>query len=219
MERTFSIIIPTLNKRPDITSKLIETIHYNAHVGEIIVVDNTEDGSANYPGNKVIHLPQYKNIYVNPAWNLGVSKSKYDYIAIVNDDIMLPGGFFNAMTQVPLEELGVIGASQNHIIQTEDPNMSMITGFTIRESSIRNWGFGIFMAMWKPNYIFAPEDMKIWCHDDILFHMNAKSGKRNGVVEAPIQTKMSTTSDLPEFDDIKRNDLLLYEEYKKQHGL
>ena len=30
---------------------------------------------------------------------------------------------------------------------------------------------------------------------------------------------MSATSDLPEFDAIKQNDLLLFEKYKKQHNL
>jgi hypothetical protein len=66
------------------------------------------------------------------------------------------------------------------------------------------------MAMHKNNYIKIPEDMLVWCGDDYLYHQNRILGRQNYTLVCPIQTKMSTTSDDPIFDEIKNKDLELY---------
>lgn len=211
MERKFSVIIPSLNKCPGITRVLVDNLLNDNNVGEIIIIDNTDDGDIDYGDNpKLVYSKQYDNMYVNPSWNIGVNMAKYDYIALINDDVTIPDNIFQAIAQVPLDDLGIIGANHGSIVQKQIPERFHIQQFGIQETNIRNWGFGIFMVMAKKNYIQSPIELLIWCHDDILFHRNIQNGKRNGVFLFPIQTKMSTTSDLSEFDKIKQHDLDVY---------
>ena len=49
--------------------------------GEIIVIDNNtlSNNKTQIINEKLIILPQTENIFVNPAWNLGVNISKNEY--------------------------------------------------------------------------------------------------------------------------------------------
>lgn len=219
--KKFSIIIPTLFKRVDILKDLLQILYKDAAVGEILLIDNTgvyfdydlEEHS------KLRILPTEENLYVNPSWNIGVNLTVNDNIAILNDDIIVPNNIFSMIAEIPLENLGILGANHPDIVQEENPKPFDIRSFNISETVIRNWGFGIFMVMHKSKYIKIPTELKVWGGDDFLFHMNRKNGNRNGVFHFPIKTKMSATSDLPEFDEIKQRDLLLYNQIKNNFQL
>ena len=212
MEREFSVIIPTMFRCPDITNLLLASLQRDIAVKEIIIIDNTDEGTATFSDSyKLKYVRQYKNIYVNPAWNAGVREAKEEYIALVNDDITLPEQVFSAISGIPFENSGIIGTSHPHIDQVEAPARFRIINFDIAATSIRTWGWGIFMVMAKKHYIEIPDDMKIWCGDDFLFHQNKKFGRVNGLFGFPIQTKMSTTSDDPVFEELKQNDIKMYE--------
>lgn len=213
MERKFSVIIPTMLRCVDITNNLLDNLYDDPQVSEVIIIDNTED-----PINiEKIHLhekvqihSQGKNIYVNPAWNLGVSIAKEDFIAIINDDITIPERIFTSLAQIDLSTVGILGGCFATIEKVEKP-----VRFTIKEASIaaipeRTWAFGIFMVMHKDHYITIPEDMKVWCGDDYLYHQNRIMGRTNHLMIIPIQTRMSTTSDDPAFDVVKNNDVEIY---------
>jgi glycosyltransferase involved in cell wall biosynthesis len=213
MENKFSVIIPTMYRCVNITNILLESLYDDPSVSEVIIIDNTEDKSniEKITTNEKLHIyHQGKNIYVNPAWNLGVTIAKEDTIALLNDDITIPNNLFSSLSKIPLKELGIIGACHPTIQQVEHPNRFNIETAELHPVEIRMWGYGIFMAMHKKTYITIPEDLLVWCGDDYLFHQSKMLGKQNYVLMCPIQTKMSTTSDDPVFNTIKEKDVELY---------
>jgi hypothetical protein len=197
----------------EITNLLLLNLFEDPAVSEVILMDNSGNQELNpdilvHPKMKVYH--QEKNIYVNPAWNLGVSLTSEDLIGILNDDITVPEKIFSIISQAPFENLGIMGAAFPEIHQVEKPSRFECSEVNAYGLSTRPWGFGIFMAMHKKNYIEIPEDMLVWCGDDYLFHQNAKLGKTNCIGMFRIETKMSSTSDDSIFDDIKNKDLEVY---------
>jgi glycosyltransferase involved in cell wall biosynthesis len=202
-----------------ITNSLLESLYEDTAVSEVIIIDNTDDRKNLDKISKHEKLQihsQGKNIYVNPAWNLGVSIAKEDVVAIINDDVTIPNNLLYGLTQANFEGTGIIGACHPTIQQVETPTRFEVDEVSLFPVQDRMWGYGIFMAMHKNNYINIPEDMLIWCGDDYLFHQNKAIGKQNYVLACPIQTKMSSTSDDNMFDEIKNKDLEMYNlKYKK----
>jgi hypothetical protein len=189
-------------------------------VHEVILINNCEL-SYRIPiiplHHKLIIVSKGRNLYVNPSWNLGVSLSSQDYIAILNDDIIISDKLFTGVCQVDFEKIGILGACHPMIEEVNNPTKFSVASFEVMMARIRPWGFGIFMAMKKSDYVKIPEDMLIWCGDDYLFHNIAKSGKMNALMGSTIKTKMSATSDDKAFDDIKNRDVELYNsKYKIQ---
>jgi glycosyltransferase involved in cell wall biosynthesis len=213
MENKVSVIIPTMFRCVNITNNLLESLYEDPSVSEVIIIDNTEDQSNidKITVNEKLQIhSQGKNIYVNPAWNLGVSIAKEDIIAIINDDVTIPNNLFSALSQVDFKEIGIVGACHPTIQQVECPVRFNIENAELFAVPERMWGYGIFMAMHKNTYINIPEDMLVWCGDDYLFHQNKSLKRQNYVLVCPIQTKMSVTSDDPVFDKVKEKDLEMY---------
>jgi hypothetical protein len=219
----FSVIIPTMLNCVDITKVLIKNLEEEESVDEIIVIDNSNVYDINPLLGKMtpkqIRIKPYKNLYVNPSWNLGVKISKNNNIALLNDDILIPKNLLNIVSYFETENIGVLGAFEPSVTSLDDYNVETLEGLNIAPVDTRWNTFGIMMIMNKKNYIEIPDNIKIWCGDDILFHQNAKNGKLNGMICVPIKTRMSATSDKEEFNPIKENDLLIYEEYKKNNIL
>jgi glycosyltransferase involved in cell wall biosynthesis len=209
----FSVIIPTMFRCIDTTNELLANLYEDPFVSEVILIDNTEnynDTIRILNNDKLKIKSQSKNIYVNPAWNLGVATAKEDYIAIINDDVTIPEQIFTGLSQANIKDLGVIGAFHPLIQQVEVPTRFTITQFNLLEIYERTWGFGIFMVMYKDHYVNIPEEMKIWCGDDYLYHQNILAKRINYVMAIPIQTRMSVTSNDSAFDEIKNKDVEIY---------
>ena len=68
---------------------LLDELNQDQTVGEIILIDNSLQGFE-YNSDKLRIIVPNENLFVNPSWNLGVEKAKFDYIGILNDDILLP---------------------------------------------------------------------------------------------------------------------------------
>lgn len=217
----FSVIIPTMLNCIDITKVLLKNLETEEAVGEIILIDNSNVIDSSPLLGKItpkqVRLKYYQNLYVNPSWNTGVRLAKYDNIAILNDDILIPKNVLEVLSYFDLREVGVIGAFEPEIVDLTDYEVETLDGVNIAPVYTRWNGFGVCMVMRKENYVNIPEDIKVWCGDDIIFHTNLKNGKVNGMMNIKIKTRMSATSKDPKFDAIKENDLLLYEKYKKQN--
>ena len=83
----YSIIIPTLWKSNRI-HKLLRDLIKCQFVDEIILIDNAGKFFEYYEALDKVKLVQAgENIYVNPAWNLGIKIAKNNCVAILNDDI------------------------------------------------------------------------------------------------------------------------------------
>ena len=217
-----SAIIPTLWKAKEFTDHLVNVLIEDESVGEIIIIDNAP-ADFFYDNEKVVMLRQEENIYVNPSWNLGVEESDYDKFIILNDDIIIPYNFVSQLKKWLTTDRGIIGIDAASVIKVDDFSSKNITfldrKIDLKSITNRDWGFGITLAGHRKSYYKIPETIRIWYGDDYLVQMNNKKGKVNYVIDdVPIFTKMSTTSDLEEFEDIKNIDNLMYDRFGKREN-
>ena len=217
-----SAIIPTLWKAKEFTDHLVDVLIEDESVGEIIIIDNAP-ADFSYDNEKVVMLRQEENLYVNPSWNLGVEEADYDKFIIFNDDIIIPYNFVFELESMLTPDKGVIGIDATSVIEVDSFSIKNIT-FLDRKIDLkplkkRGWGFGITLAGHRKSYYKIPENIRIWYGDDYLVQMNNEVGKVNYVIDdIPIFTKMSTTSDLEEFNEIKNIDTLMYDRVIKWCG-
>ena len=217
-----SAIIPTLWKAKDFTDHLVDVLVEDISVGEIIIIDNAPTDFF-YTHDKVSTFCLEENIYVNPSWNLGVEESDYDKFIIFNDDIIIPYSFIFQLEEWITEDIGLIGLDSASIIkvtQFDTENITLLDRkIELQRAIKRNWGFGMAIAGHKKSYYKIPENIRIWYGDDYLFQMNNEGGKINYVIDdIPIFTKISATSDLEEFDEIKSIDTLMYDRMKGKNN-
>jgi hypothetical protein len=194
-----SVVIPTMWKSKQLEI-LLNNLNNCDRIGEILIIDNDHISKNvnidNY--NKVVYLKMEQNIYVNPSWNLGVLKSNFDIVALLNDDILFDVSFFD---QLSVSDETLIGVAEQSYRDRNDLN------FRLEETDNRNWGFGCMIIFNKKYYVQIPGELKIWFGDDYLF----KRFKNKLVIKGVfIDTNMSTTSDIKSFDDIKNKDEIIY---------
>ena len=217
-----SAIIPTLWKAKEFTDHLVDVLVEDESVGEIIIIDNAPTDFC-YSDEKVCTLKQPENLYVNPSWNVGIEESDYDKFIILNDDIIIPYNFVSSLEGLLTEDKGVIGIDSKAVIAIDGFTNENITfldrKITLKSIRMRDWGFGIVIAGNKKSYHEIPENIRIWHGDDYLVQLNNEVTKNSYVIDnVPIFTKMSTTSDLPEFEEIKNIDTLMYDTFVKWQG-
>ena len=210
-----SAIIPTLWKAKEFLDHLVDVLIEDESVGEIIIIDNAH-ADFSYDNEKVFILRQEENLYVNPSWNLGIEESQYDKFIILNDDIIIPYNFISQLQYLLTEDKGVVGIDKKSVIKEDSFKDESVTfldrKIALKPLNDRTWGFGIAIAGHKKSYYKIPENIRIWYGDDYLVNMNIDAGKINYVIDdLPIFTKMSTTSDLEEFNEIKDIDKLMYD--------
>lgn len=195
----YSIIIPTLWKSKR-TNKLLKDLEDCIYVDEIIIIDNASIYETDRTIGKIRMVSKGENIYVNPAWNLGIKIAKNDLVALVNDDINFDTTIFGVITKDILSEFGIIGQSEfNYKVNNSDePILEKWTG------KVRDWGWGCLIMFDKTNWIDIPDDIKIWYGDDFIFKCNPST--KSTLKNFNIETEMSTTSDETKWDIIKKED-------------
>jgi hypothetical protein len=184
----FSIIIPTIWKNNRII-KLLEELNTNKSVGEIIIINNNKENTPNIGLNsdKLKIITPDKNIYVNPSWNLGVKKAKYDNIALCNDDITFNTKIFSYLK--PKDD-SLIGLDDSCYKLIEDQKYQLIINKKL------NYGFGCLLIFNKNSYKPIPEFLKIWYGDNYL-HKNTKNVY--SLIGLKIETEMSSSKTIPEY--------------------
>ena len=217
-----SIIVPTLWKSEGFKERLMN-ISALESVGEIILIDNA-DTPPELDIIKLTHIKEYKNIYVNPAWNKGVQLAKYDKLCFMNDDVDFDLNLFKNILPHITEDKGMIGLNEYHgygVWQDElgcdrsrPSNRRGHRGYELKVFQLkenRRPGFGCLWFIHKNSYTAIPDDIKIWYGDDWIYY---KSGKTNwAMTNIDIIGKPSQTSDLPEFNEVKQNDQISYHKY------
>jgi len=166
----FSVIIPTMWYSPQIHRNLPNLNDCN-EVGEIILIDNNNSLKPDYIGNleKVKYLPQDTNIFVNPAWNLGVKESKYKNLCIANDDIYFNTDIFSWM--LDFIHQGISGMWTGNYYG-ENVNLP----YEREPIQGRPWGWGCLFFIHKDNWVEIDERLKIACGDDFLIRFVKEGG-------------------------------------------
>ena len=178
-DKKVSIIIPTLQKNKKVLDILIRNLQLDTAVSEIIIIDNSLKGlEVNNEKLKVI-IPK-ENMYVNPSWNYGVDLAKSDYIALLNDDIIIPENFCSRiLEQINITD-GILGMDNNFIeISSDIDKIPKSESITLKKANYRCNGYGIAMFMPKEAYTKIPPEIKIMFGDDWLLYKCRKSGRTN----------------------------------------
>ena len=196
---------------------LLDNLSQQNFIEEIILFNNNSSHcyQTTRPKVRVINLPE--NIYVYESWNRGVEMSKSEYVAILNDDIKIPKNCFDLLQPLDIKDFGIIGID---FLSINNEFKEILDSLWGREIIFRDWGFGIFMVLHKSKYTRIPDNLKIWCGDDYIFYKAMDNGNKNLMITIPIETKMSSTSDLPEFDDIKyKDEEIFWSQYKDRSSI
>jgi hypothetical protein len=196
----FSVIIPTMWKSDWIHRSISQLEEYN-QVGEIILIDNSSE-QKELNGEKIYHIREGFNTYVNPAWNKAVRISKFDNLCIANDDLVFNPALLDFVK--PHIHKGVIGQHISNYDKWEtnfNPQIEKMVG--------RDWGWGCLFFIHKTNWIDIPNDLLIACGDDYLIK-NVKGGgwKISG---NPLEyDRVSITSLDDKYFPIQENDINTY---------
>lgn len=197
----YTIIIPTMWVNLTSLKKMISIYNESSFVNEIIIIDNNTKDKIDLNFKKVKTLTKNKNIYVNPAWNWGVSESKNEKIIIANDDILIEN-FEEIIIKIDdfLKEKIVIGLNSTCFNGKKEEVV------IIKCEKKRPHGWGTFMAMNKKSYVFIPEYLKIWSGDDIQFYNN----NAYMILGAYVKTEMSETIKKYNLTDMAKKDSEFY---------
>jgi hypothetical protein len=211
-----SVILPTLWKPdPLFIIETVTALSKHELVGEIIIIDNNPSKTPSHIfeiGDNVFVYPQHQNIFVNPAWNLGVEYSKFDNLLIINDDIQFNTSLLHLVYPHLSSNVGMIGVGESCWGDITSP-------FSLIPVSYRNTGYGCLFFIHKESYKHIPHEMKIWCGDDYLFIVNKMAGKTNLSINhhsiIRYNNQFSISSDDSTFDKIKVNDKQFYQHLLK----
>lgn len=222
------IVIPTLMLIDSCPLKysLQEACKSNL-INQVIIIDNSgglfeESISINSEKIQVLTMPG--NIYVNPAWNLGVSKCYSENIVIMNDDVFCSSEVYMQIETVMKEEnVGICSVQTNICADLEDyiDNISytqepIVTNniFGNINSNITGWFFCIKRKLWKN----IPDPIKIWYGDNIVYD----SVRNKGLLTKNITTckighiESPTIKQMNNFSEIISKDLFYYEQTKRR---
>tara|TARA_Y100000385_G_C12994139_1_gene594175 strand:+ start:238 stop:984 length:747 start_codon:yes stop_codon:yes gene_type:complete len=203
----WSVIIPTLWKSPRIYN-LLENLDKTPHVGEIILIDNAPDHTRYLPKLKKLKiLSQRVNIFVNPAWNLGVSEASFPHIALCNDDIEFDTKLFSYFDVLKIEQT-VFGCCAENF----SPQSPSQTELRIEKGHNIYAGWGCLLFFNRYDFTPIPNKLKIYCGDDWIVHTfkNVKS------FHWKIETEMSTSSNIPSLNEIAEKDKLNFSKLLKK---
>lgn len=189
----FTVIIPTIwrgAKLPDLLKKMYEC----GQIGEVILINNAKDKTPNFERHeKLIYVEPNQNIFVNPAWNMGVRLAKYDYIINTQDDLLFEVndlvGFINYVEQsgFNLKDLGIIGMHFDNFELKESSEMELVNF-----ENGKGAGWACCLIYHKENWKPIPENIKIYFGDNFL-QMSVRPILQ--IKGLPVETIMSTSAD------------------------
>ena len=205
----YTAVIPTMLKSPRL-KKLAEDLQNSEYVSEVIIIDNSgnlEPSLVPHPKQK--YICEGRNTGCNPAWNKGVRLSSNELIVICNDDINFDPIILGALTDEVVESAGVIGMGAGNY----DENFDNSQNPYLEEwfPGVNDHGWGSLMMLKKSMWIDIPENIIVWYGDNFIKEIN--SVKKSILRGFKVETEMSTTTDLPELDEIKNQDRINYFNY------
>ena len=114
----FTVIMPTL-QRSEVTPTLVDMYCAHPLVHEVIIVNNAS--TPYFRGHaKIRILDQNQNIFVNPAWNLGVVEAQSKFIIISNDDILFDPHVIDVCARALCLPVGIIGPDESSFQRAVD---------------------------------------------------------------------------------------------------
>ena len=193
----YTVILPTMWIAQEI-AMMLPLIDAHPLIGEILVINNNIPNTPNWFKNgkwkKVKAFNPPSNIYICPAWNLGVKHAKYDKICILSDDTLFDMTVFDFLYDKIIEDNGCIGLDHRLIYQPhqtplkklgilKSPNMKLERAPDVDGIGIGGGfkcptnGYAMLWFWHKSNYIPIPDQCKNWFGDVFLYNVSKKKGK------------------------------------------
>lgn len=170
-----SVIMPVLNNL-NWTRQCVESV-YSKSAGrefEFIVIDNNStDGTSKYldqistQHNNMRVIKNEQNIGVAPSWNQGVRESKYDYVCIINNDIIIQSDdwLFN-MVKVLKKNPSVYWTSPRTCYSLDPKEVSYNPSHFEQLRYNREWSEYVVACCFAcPKSIFDEDDMGMFDED------------------------------------------------------
>jgi hypothetical protein len=165
-------------------------------VGEVILINNAVSRT---PEHSVLSHPKIKmynqeeNIYVNPAWNLGVSIAENDIVCILNDDVLVDLRVFFEANDFVSKNVGVLSIGMPTDIfklHCGEPMENIVPRELITTGDIKitkpgeqefngHAGSGSLFFIHKENWIDIPDDFKIYWGDTWQSDLQSALGRTN----------------------------------------
>lgn len=201
----YAAVVPTLQRSP-LLARLLDDLADHDLVDEILVVNNAAEPLA-HPSPKVRILSPGRNIYVNPAWNLGVAETTSPRLLIVNDDVVLPRRLLAAAGRRLDRGAGIIGPHKS--CYRGGPTSSWLP-LRFWPTWWRTWGFGSLMLMDRSSWVPIPDDLLIYFGDDYLLRQQTGTCYRFSGVR--LATGMGATTSDQQFTPIFHSDFATFRE-------
>lgn len=186
-----TVVVPTMWRANKWFIKALEAYEAVPEIKEILIIDNDKNRFdflfedqystkneflelqkviAN--SKKINRIMQEKNIYVNPAWNLGVELAKYEKICIANDDIVVDSAVFPLVYRKLTPDSGPFGmiTGEKHFNHPESTDYSI--SIMAWNQTISCHGFGQFFFVHADTWKKIPENMLVYFGDDYVIHTN-----------------------------------------------
>jgi glycosyltransferase involved in cell wall biosynthesis len=176
--KKYSIVVPTMWRLKDQFVSFINQLCLHPAVDEIIIIDNDNTQTPQLSHEKIKIKDFGKNIYVNPAWNLGVVVSRNNRICILNDDVMFDLGLFEKLQDLITPESGVFGLCPGVSDFNQPPYINGAID-VIPWTTQHTYGFGCLMFIHKDSWQPIPEGLKIYYGDNYIFDLQLSRNKTN----------------------------------------
>lgn len=176
------IVIPTLMQSDkEVFEYSLSEANLSNKVDKIFIIDNT--GSKQFHSNldKVNTIQMDQNIYVNPAWNLGVNLSDSENVVVMNDDIACCKENYEFIDEIlSKDDCGLCSIQTiaienvNQYLQQLNYCSEIITNekFGNDDNNKTGWFFGLKRKLWKN----IPGSIKIIYGDDLIYLRIRKLG-------------------------------------------
>ncbi len=203
----YTVIIPTMWLHPVLLETMV--IKYNKHplIDEIIIINNNQKKRLDLSFDKVRVIGTGENIFVNPAWNLGVREAQTEAVIIANDDILISDLDDAIMVIDQALKPGVaIFPHKSCFAKYGGPSGVPRTEIGDEPS----YGFGTFMAMCRSTFRVIPDELKVWWGD----HLQWDHCKPLFLKGIEIQTEMRGTSKTLDLRGFASREQSFYSNYR-----
>jgi len=216
--KLYSVIVPTMWKTAKTFAGFAKSLCAHPLVGELIIINNQSELTPEGLNNpKIRMIDPGRNIYVNPAWNLGVKTSRYDRLCIVNDDVIFDLTVLERLKDRLTPESGVFGLCPGVADFNQPP---VINGNIdiIPWSGQHTYGFGCLMFIHKKSWREIPAGLEIYYGDNFIFDLQLHEKKTNYLITNMLFKSQfaATTSDKSITAGFLEKETPIYEQIKSQ---
>lgn len=179
-----SIIVPTMWKFEPFPRYLAELVKIPV-VGEIIIINNDVPATPTHPvlqHPKIKFLNQKENIFVNPAWNLGVNHSSYDLLCFLNDDLIVDTKVFYKVDEWLTDSVGLLGIRPENPYDPKYPFVDGSIDILKYNPDISLYSFGTLFFIHKNNWIDVPNNLRMGFGDNWAFDTQIYINKKENYV-------------------------------------